>query len=67
MLFIKFSTLRHGVEANQNFKTAIYVKKFFLKGNSYFFLHLFKQIPFSTDLCSIHNLLHALNCLKMGF
>lgn len=37
MLFIKFSTLRHGVEANQNFKTAIYVKKFFLKGDSYFF------------------------------
>lgn len=33
----------------------------------FFFLHLLKQIPFSSDFCFIHNLLHAPSCLKMGF
>lgn len=33
----------------------------------FFFLDLLKQIPFSSDFCFIHNLLHAPSCLKMGF
>lgn len=43
------------------------LKIFFQRQFWYFFLHLFKQIPFSNDLCFIHNFLHAPNCLKMGF
>lgn len=43
------------------------LKNFLWKASLIFFLHLLKQIPFSSEFCFIHNLLHAPSCLKMGF
>lgn len=56
------------LKRTENLKLHVLRIRNFFQGQFFLsFLHLFKQIPFSNDLCCIHNLLHAPNCLKMGF